>query len=218
MSITNKDLAAAVSEKFKGHDIDVVTYGANNKTITVSKGGADNVYSDGLYITTWDHHLAVSGGFGNFIFRHLACKDMLALFATKEIDTDYLLESLKAGEALEFSADKAKELIKDYILEWAIDLDEEEKTLFTPTEMQATINDATTPIGKDIYSADALDYYLGRYENVIDGIATPLTFNTDFIDVALNRCNQVTWSYEFICYAVSFIANKLLSQDLKKAS
>lgn len=218
MSITNQDLAAAVSEKFKGHDIDVVTYGANNKTITVSKGGADNVYSDGLYITTWDHHLAVSGGFGNFIFRHLACKDMLALFATKEIDTDYLLESLKAGEALEFSADKAKELIKDYILEWAIDLDEEEKTLFTPTEMQATINDATTPIGKDIYSADALRYYLEHYKYVLDGIDTPLTFNADFIDTALNRCNQSTWSYEFICYTVAFIANKLFSQDLKKAS
>ena len=218
MSITNQDLVAQVSAKFKDHDIDVAVCGVNNKTITVSKGGADNVYNDGLYITTWDNNLAVSGGFGNFIFRHLACKDMLAFFATKEIDTDYLLESLKAGQALEFSAEKAKELIKDYIIEWAIDIDEEEKTLFTPIAMQAAIADATASIGKDIHSADALDYYLERYENVIDGIATPLTFNADFIDVALNRCNKTSGSYEFICYTVSFIADKLFSKNLKRAS
>ena len=81
---------------------------------------------------------------------------MLALFATKEIDTEYLLESLKAGEALELSADKANAEIKDYIMEWVVYLDEVAKTVFIPTEMQAAINDATIPIGKDIYSADAL--------------------------------------------------------------
>lgn len=150
MSITNKDLAAIVSKKIKGYDIDVTDYGANNKTITVSKDGSDNAYSNGLYITTWDNHLTVRGDFGNFIFRHLVCKDMLALFATKEINTDYLLESLKAGEALELSADKANAEIKDSIMEWVVDLDEAAKTVFIPTEMQAAIDDATIPIDKDI--------------------------------------------------------------------
>lgn len=41
---------------------------------------------------------------------------MLASFATKEINTDYLLENLKSGEALELSADKANAEIKDYIM------------------------------------------------------------------------------------------------------
>ena len=41
-------------------------------------------------------------------------------------------------------------------MEWVVYLDEVAKTVFIPTEMQAAINDATIPIGKDIYSADAL--------------------------------------------------------------
>lgn len=74
----------------------------------------------------------------------------MVLFATKKIDTEYLLESLKTGEALELSADKANAEIKDYIMEWAVYLDEAAKTVFIPTEMQAAINDATIPIDKDI--------------------------------------------------------------------
>lgn len=83
--------------------------------------------------------------------------------------------------------------------------------------MQAAFNDATIPIGKDIYSADALRQYLEYYRYVLDGIDTPLNFNADFIDSLINGCTQTTWSYEFICYTVAFISSKLFSQTLKEA-
>ena len=159
------------------HQMKVLADSGVSRSLLFAQPGNGNQY---FYITTWPHHLCISGDMGTFVFSRLT--DMFEFFrGDKEPNLGYWSEKLEAGTAEKYCEDTARAEI----------LRQANGAGLEPEDLE---------YAKRCIARMELDSELGFYNEIMNWSEHELGFSID--TDGIGRCEEYTYHFIWCCRAI----------------